>query len=704
VEEKKKNKPEAEDAAPAPQERAARLRLVSALVIAAFCFIIYSNTFHAPFLFDDQINIYDNPYIRVTELSPTQLWRAAVQDGFQLRFLSNLSFGLDYYFHGLNLFWMHAENISIHVLAAILLYFIVHHLVLALSKTKFDPKRPWAASLVAALAWAAHPAHAQAVTYLVQRQTTMAVAAMLASFLAFIKARQSEQPRQRRALYGLAVLAFLVAAGSKEIGWTTPAYWILFELLLRGRKKMEKKERDAMVQLFAILVFSGFVALVVLTETGVLAAYFKSYQEIGYGPGQRLLTETRVLASYLATTFFPHPVRLALDHDVSVSTSPLSPWTTMPALLLIAAMAAVIVIARRRKPLLSFLGLGLFIALAPESTLIPVDLMNDHRLYLASIFLLPPAAAAAGVFLRPRRAYPLLVLSIIFMGLLTLSRNRDFSSTAGIWNDTVRKSPGLPRPWSNYCADLCGSRAFAKALTACDRAIAFSPPNSAPYLNKAIALMSLGRKEEAGKLFAKTAADFPDDASAQFNYGGFLELNGRVEEAMKYYRRSLDLDPFQQKARINLARDLRQADKLDEAMETIKWLPKFFPDSPEAWMELARAAIWAKDFNLAVDSAVKARELDPRGNEPLLLMATAYLYAGKNGEAGKAFQAVLKQDPLNQRAWMGLVRVDLDRGDPAAAAFDAAQVRRSGPLSPELEAELRELEKEISARSRPAAP
>ncbi|HUT53960.1 MAG TPA: tetratricopeptide repeat protein [bacterium] len=692
----------APDHAPGRWTRAARFHLVPALIIAAFCLLIYGNTFHAPFTFDDQTNITENPYIRINRISAGRLLLAAVQDRFQLRFLSNLSFALDYYFHGLDRRWMHAENIAIHALAALLLYLIVYSLVPLVTASPPPEKQRRAASLFAALVWAAHPAHTQAVTYLVQRQTALAVAAMLASFLAFVRARAATGTR-RRALYAGAFAAFLIAAGSKEIGWTVPAYWILFVLLLEPREKSGMPDRKTMVRLITVLVIAAAAALAALLKTGILAAYFGKYGELGYGPGRRLLTEARVFASYLATMIFPHPARLTLDHDVMVSRSLLDPWTTLPALLLVAAVISAIMLCRRRRPLISFLGLGLLLALALESSIIPVDLMADHRLYLASIFVLPPAAAALFLTLGPRRAWPPFVLIIIFMGLLTMSRNRTWNIAAGIWTDAAKKSPGLPRPWSNLCGDLNKARLFDRALTACDLAIALKPDKAQPFINKAVTLMDMGRKDEAGTWFAKAAADYGEEAGAQYNYGAYLDLQGRPDEAIEYYRNALKADQFYQPARLALARDLRKAGKPEEAMKVISLAPVLFPDSSEAWLELARTAVWAGDFNLAAMAAGKAYLLDPT-TEPLLLLGTAEMLAGKGPEAERAFRAALALDPLNQRAWMGLAKLDLDRGDLQAAAADAARVRRSGPLQDEVEAELRELEAQIISRSRPAAP
>ena len=47
--------------------------------LAIFVFLIYSNTLQVPFTFDDQYNIEENHYLRLTQLSLEGLTRAGVE-------------------------------------------------------------------------------------------------------------------------------------------------------------------------------------------------------------------------------------------------------------------------------------------------------------------------------------------------------------------------------------------------------------------------------------------------------------------------------------------------------------------------------------------------------------------------------------------------------------------------------------------------
>jgi tetratricopeptide (TPR) repeat protein len=582
------------------------LRIAAPLAIAAFTFIIYANAFNVPFLFDDQINITDNPYIRITGLSLDQISRAALQDRFQLRFLSNLTFGLDYYFHGLDKRWMHGENIALHAAAAVLLYFVVYAMIPLVASAPVEEGRRLLISAFAALSWAGHPAHTQAVSYLVQRQTALATAAGLASFLFWIRARESKG-RKPHVLYGLSFIAFIISAASKEIGWIVPLFVILFELLFKGDGLRAGKGRAVLLGAAGVFLLGAVMVSVILVATGILSAYLDSYRTLGYGPVARLVTETRVILSYLLTLAWPHPARLALDHEVVVSKSLFSPWTTIPGILLIAGPVLAAALTWRRKPLVAFAVSGFLLALAPESTLIPVELMYDHRMYMASLFVVPTAVALTMLYMSPRKAVPLLAAVILMLGTLTHARNRVWRSELSLWGDSVRKSPGLARPWSNYCAALIKRADYLGAFRSCERAAGLDISEAMPVVNKGVALMHMGRRSEAKAAFLAALRRNPDSALARYNYGAFLETEDRYPEAVIEYKKTLEADVFHRGARFRRAVLLRQMGKADAAFEDLKILTGLYPEFLPGWVQMGFVALDRGEMDLAVKALDKLK-------------------------------------------------------------------------------------------------
>ncbi|MDO9288655.1 MAG: hypothetical protein Q7T83_07680, partial [Thermodesulfovibrionales bacterium] len=90
--------------------------IVHFFLIAIVGFLLYSNTFNAPFHFDDHSNIVENYTLR--DLS--NFWPPS-----GARWLGFLTFALNYHFGGLNTIGYHVVNLIIHILNATLVYWLV---------------------------------------------------------------------------------------------------------------------------------------------------------------------------------------------------------------------------------------------------------------------------------------------------------------------------------------------------------------------------------------------------------------------------------------------------------------------------------------------------------------------------------------------------------------------------------------------------
>jgi tetratricopeptide (TPR) repeat protein len=208
--------------------------------------------------------------------------------------------------------------------------------------------------------------------------------------------------------------------------------------------------------------------------------------------------------------------------------------------------------------------------------------MNDHRMYLAGLFVVPPLAALAALRLPVRRALPLLLAILSLLGGLTALRNRTWQDPARLWADSAAKSPSLYRPWSNLCGALTAAKEFNRALPACDAALSRNPPGPVPLINRAIAAMQLGMKADAGRDFAAAAQRWPENAMAHFNYGAFLFTAGDNQAALAEISRALERDRFLAPAYLLRARLAIKMARPAEARADLDLLLRLYPDNEEA--------------------------------------------------------------------------------------------------------------------------
>jgi tetratricopeptide (TPR) repeat protein len=111
--------------------------------------------------------------------------------------------------------------------------------------------------------------------------------------------------------------------------------------------------------------------------------------------------------------------------------------------------------------MLSFAILFFFLNHAVESSVLPLELIFEHRNYLPSMFLFVPVAIGLRWTLDYYRAkqsvlYPLLIAFIVLLvaglGWGTHVRNMAWATEKSLWEDALKKAPGSMRPYTTLAA------------------------------------------------------------------------------------------------------------------------------------------------------------------------------------------------------------------------------------------------------------
>lgn len=195
-------------------------RSLALIVVAIVCCLVYSNSLQAPFVFDDMHNFVENPYTQIKEISGKNLWYAASRSPSRNRWLPNISFGLNYYFGERDPIGYHLVNIFIHLLTGLVLYSLALKTLSLPNMIRYDRFRHEIA-LSAASLWLLHPVQTNAVTYLVQRMTSMATLFCLLSLLLYAYGRTASSGKQL-GYYLAAICVGFMALVSKENSYMLP--------------------------------------------------------------------------------------------------------------------------------------------------------------------------------------------------------------------------------------------------------------------------------------------------------------------------------------------------------------------------------------------------------------------------------------------------------------------------------------------------
>ena len=226
--------------------------------------------------------------------------------------------------------------------------------------------------------------------------------------------------KQRATVFSfLCLLSFMAGMASKENAAMFPFVLILVEVVFFHDLKDPRIWR--MFCIAAILI-SGILimAIIFLGYFPDSVSYLSGYKNRPFSYVERMLTEPRILLFYLSLVFYPAPGRLAFLHDISVSTSLVQPWTTLPSIAFISFLMIFGFWILRRQPLVGFAIIFFFMNHVIESTIIPLELVYEHRNYLPSMFLFVPIAAGFMALLKYYQSRQKMIFSVLYFFMFSL--------------------------------------------------------------------------------------------------------------------------------------------------------------------------------------------------------------------------------------------------------------------------------------------
>ncbi len=461
----------------APSSPAWRVPALLALLLL-LGWLVYRPGLRGGFVFDDFSNIVQQPAFAPQALK-AHFWAAvwAGRAGPLSRALSMLSFAWQIRHWGMSPQPMKVFNLLLHLGNGLLVAGLSLRVLRWVDERQREHGRGAGASwvlsptllgLLVAAAWLLAPIQVTAVLYVVQREESLAAGLVLLGLLGYwhgrMRLRRAVQTGgSRRAawlwIWGSLAGGTALAALAKETGVLLPAYAAVLEwVVLRGDcaarpGSVEHRQlRCSLLGVYGVLLLlPGLLGLAWLLP-GILHG---AYAQRDFTLGQRLLTEGRVMVDYLHWILLPTPQQLSLYHDdIGVSTSWLHPWSTAACWALLLALLLAGLALRRRAPVVSLGILWFFVGQSLVSTIVPLELVYEHRNYLPSWGVLMAAFGLLGAWAPRRRgSWPVLAATLcaalvaLYAGF-TLLR-------ASIWSNPYRlayfEATTHPRsPRANY--------------------------------------------------------------------------------------------------------------------------------------------------------------------------------------------------------------------------------------------------------------
>lgn len=418
----------------------------------------------------------------------------------------------------------------------------------------------------------------------------MAAMFYILSFLLYAKWRLVKEKHRTWPWFAGCVLAGLLALGSKETAATLPFFILLYEWYF-FQDLSKTWLRRSIPYVIGTLILFGLLAFAYMGPNP-FERILSGYATRDFTLAQRVLTEFRVVIYYICLLAYPHPFRLNLDHDFSLSYSFMDPITTSLSLISIMALIALAVLIARNERLISFGILWFFGNLAIESSVIPLEIMFEHRVYLPSMFFFLSIVVLAYRFIRPYWDWVVVVVLIavtLLFSMWTYERNSVWRDPIIFWSDVVKKSPDKARPRNNLGIAYTEKGLIKKAIIEIKKALRLKPDFVNAYVSLGNAYVKNGLIDMAILHYKEALRLRPDYGEVYVNIGNALINKGLIDQAIVEYKKSISLEPEYVPAHVNLASAYGLKGFTEEVLAEYKALAELQPDNPDIHFNLGIA-------------------------------------------------------------------------------------------------------------------
>jgi tetratricopeptide (TPR) repeat protein len=645
-------------------------------LLAAIC---YANSLTNGFTYDDNSIVRDHPRIRSLanqrEIWLSDWWYVEPDDLTSpdpardrlYRPLTLFTFAMNYAAGGLNPLGYHAVNVALHVLCSILVW----HFAFALL-------RRGDIATVAALLFAVHPIHCEAVANIVGRAEVLAALFMLLGLILLLRRGGPAEtliPASNLAFVGLAAAAFLAATLAKETAVSYPLVALIaLHHALSGRRPRWTWWLTRLAVLCAPLAVyfpMRWVALEgrLVRDEDLTALFNPLFLADAAG---RLIGPVTIFGHYARLLLVPS--KLSADYGMGVISPVVSLdfWTvSMTILGAVTAVVLVVALLGYRRPrgtpwrdlaMLSAMFLASYVLISNTLLLIGVSL-GERLMYWPSapaILLIATALAAlwrrycVGAGLLAERASLLRAMALILLaalGVRTATRNAAWADDVALFSTDIREWP------DNVQMSVTRARHLIYDASRSD-----DPKNR---------LMLLFQAEE----LVRRALEIYKSADAYRTMGELLALRGEPARALEYLYLARELNPRDVTTHNHIA-SLEGRD--DTAEADLRRRIQDAPDDPAIRVQLASLLIQTGRHRMAREHLEHALALDAASLPAKRLMAQVLMLDNESEPAIATYRAVLERDPNDWESHQNLA-VLLQQVNPGESL---AHAKRAWELQP----------------------
>lgn len=689
------------------------------LLVFIISFVVYSNSLSCGFAFDDISAIRDNKDIRpstpILQIFANDFWGTPIRKEHShksYRPLTVLTFRLNYLFDELNPYGYHLVNVLIHSIVCLLYYKLCFAFM------------PESASLIAALIFAVHPIHTEAVTGVVGRAETLSSLFFLSALLLYIKGTYNHKHASWICVTSSLIMAG-VATFCKEQGITVLAVIGVYELMILQKLKLDnlkqylsiksfraKRMKEHLLRVCLIITSVVILLLIRIRVMGSQLPVFTKYDN----PAAVASTPTRQLTyNYLLAVnswLLLYPMNLLCDW--TMGTIPLVQsfldvrnlaTIAFYVILFSASFKCLLNFNERNRNILTMsMSLIVFPFLPASNLFFPVGFVIAERvLYLPSMGFIMLIAYGWSILFRKidsignnslSRSYKraprmllhgFLVVLLISFSARTWIRNYDWTSEYTIFKAALKVCQTNAKLFNNVGHSLESQGKYKEALAYFLKASETQPDDLGAQMNVGRTYNNLEMYDLAEHYFWKAknllprpkpgqqyqARIAPSHLNVFLNLANLISRNrSRLEEADSLYRQAISMRADYTQAYINRGDILIKLNRTREAQDVYEQALQIDATNPDIYYNLGVVLLEQRKPTLALSYFDQALKLNELHEQALINSAILIQELGDDRLrpiAQKRLKKLIELNKANERVYFNLGMLSMDDKEYTAA-------------------------------------
>ena len=280
-----------------------------------------------------------------------------------------------------------------------------------------------------------------------------------------------------------------------------------------------------------------------------------------------------------------------------------------------------------------------------------------------------------------------------------LGYSGDYDESIRLYRAALQRDATNQKARIELAQVLSYRRNYNDALTEINRVIAQNPQNGGARLAKADITARSGEAKAAITQYRAILASEPANRRAQLGLAEAYVYDGQYDNSLRLYDALIAADPTNRAYRVAKGRTLGYAARYPQALRVLRPLVQAAPNDTTARYALAEVLTNSGDPTMRREAIAQYQTIlrqQPTNSQASVGIGRAYSYNGNYDAARTQLQNVLKSSPQNEEARLALADNERFAGKPFDARDQYRDILKTAPQSEGAKAGLRSVFRDTS--------